>query len=170
MLQYDTYESPLGTLWLAGKEGVLTHLSFAPDCTQGAARANAGEFDPVKGWLDSYFLGQEPDIPVLMEPRGTPFQQLIWQMLLKIPFGETRTYGELAREAAVVLEKEKMSAQAVGQAVGHNPIAIIIPCHRCVGAGGKLTGYAYGIDKKQGLLQHEQNRRKEHALCRFQTP
>lgn len=155
-MYYDKYQSPVGTLRLTGTEKVLTGLSFCCDLPAEAEPAGAGEFDLVKNWLDAYFRG-EPAVPdFAVETAGTPFQKLIWELLLTIPFGETKTYGELAREAARIMGKEKMSAQAVGQAVGHNPIAIIIPCHRVLGAGGTLTGYAYGLEKKQWLLQHEQ--------------
>lgn len=158
MLVCEQYESPMGTLWLTGRDGVLTRLSFLP--TKNCPMAS-GQLNEAMQWLDGYFRGEtaEPDFPI--EPEGTPFQKLIWKLLLQIPFGETKTYGELAREAARILGKEKMSAQAVGQAVGHNPIAIIIPCHRCVGAGGKLTGYAYGLERKVWLLSHEQKQEEK---------
>ncbi len=155
MLCCDKYDSPAGLLWLTGRDGVLTGLSFEKpheECVPG-------NFDAVKCWLDDYFRGIPRQICFPMELSGTPFQQQIWGLLLKIPYGKTVTYGQLAKQAAGILGKEKMSAQAVGQAVGRNPIAIVIPCHRVVGAGGKLTGYAYGIEKKQWLLDHEQNRR-----------
>lgn len=155
-MYYEKYPSPAGTLWLTGNEGVLEGLSLCRSIPPEAEPAPPGEFESVKNWLDRYFCGtpSEPEFP--LKPRGTPFQKLIWDLLLKIPFGETTTYGELAREAARILGKENMSAQAVGQAVGKNPIAIIIPCHRVIGAGGRLTGYAYGLEKKQWLLSHEQ--------------
>ena len=109
----------------------------------------------AKLWLDAYFRGEDPDIKVPLNLEGTPFQRQIWQLLLTIPFGETRTYGFLAREAAAKMRREKMSAQAVGQAVGKNPVSILVPCHRVVGAGGALTGYASGLEKKRWLLCHE---------------
>ena len=90
-----------------------------------------------------------------MAPAGTNFQRQVWRILLTIPLGQTRTYGSIAREMAGLLGKEKMSAQAVGGAVGRNPISILIPCHRVVGTGGQLTGYASGLDKKAWLLRHE---------------
>lgn len=155
MLCCDKYDSPVGLLWLTGREGVLTGLSFEEprgECEQGS-------FDAVKCWLDDYFRGIPRQICFPMALSGTLFQKQIWDLLLKIPYGKTVTYGQLAKQAAGILGKEKMSAQAVGQAVGRNPIAIVIPCHRVVGAGGKLTGYAYGIEKKQWLLDHEHNRR-----------
>lgn len=159
MIHCDKYESPAGTLWLTGNGHALTALSFSPPEGPDRESAVSGEFEMVKRWLDDYFRGEPsaPDFP--MKPAGTAFQQQIWALLLKIPYGQTCTYGQLAKQAAQMLGKEKMSAQAVGQAVGCNPIAIVIPCHRVVGAGGKLTGYAYGIEKKQWLLDREQNRR-----------
>ena len=159
MLQYDTYESPMGKLWLTEENGMLTGVSFSADCASDVPRTAGKEFAPVKQWLEDYFRGEHREPDFSMKPKGTPFQQMIWDLLLKIPYGQTCTYGDLAKEAAEILGKEKMSAQAVGQAVGRNPIAIVIPCHRVIGAGGKLTGYAYGPEKKQCLLSHEQNRR-----------
>lgn len=149
------YESPIGPLWLTGQDGTLTGLSFSvPD-----VEAVPGELDMVKHWLDDYFNGISREIDFPVAPSGTAFQKLIWNLLLEIPYGKTVTYGTLAREAAAILGKENMSAQAVGQAVGRNPIAIIIPCHRVVGTKGNLTGYAYGLEIKQWLLDHEGNRR-----------
>ena len=158
MLFCDQYKSPMGTLWLTGMDGVLTGLSFQQEKNCPIA---SGQLNEARQWLDAYFQGKpaEPDFP--MEPEGTPFQKLIWKLLLQIPFGETRTYGELAMKAWKIMGKENMSAQAVGQAVGHNPIAIIIPCHRCVGVGGKLTGYAYGLERKVWLLNHEQKQEEK---------
>lgn len=149
------YTSPMGTLWLRGRDGVLTDLSFAPP--REISPEDPEDLAPVTAWLDAYFRGDAlPPCPALA-PEGTAFQQLIWNMLLDIPRGQTRTYGDLAREAARILGKETMSAQSVGQAVGKNPIAILIPCHRVLGSGGKLTGYAYGLERKKWLLDHEKN-------------
>ena len=108
-------------------------------------------------WLKKYFSGENPPISnVPIKPlEGTPFQKIVWKILLEIPYGSTITYGEIAREAARRLGKSKMSAQAVGQAVGQNPISIIIPCHRVIGANGNLTGYNGGIDVKIKLLEIE---------------
>ena len=107
-------------------------------------------------WLDRYFAGEPLDPTELpLSPEGSPFRQLIWQLLLQIPYGQTVSYGTLAKKAADILGKPKMSAQAVGQAVGANPIAVIIPCHRVVGADGALTGYAGGIHYKKALLELE---------------
>ena len=148
----DRYESPLGPLWLTGTEGILTGLSFS----EPGESCIPGSFDGAKHWLDDYFQGIPREIEFPLSPKGTAFQKLIWKLLLEIPYGKTATYGELARRAAAELGREKMSAQAVGQAAHRNPIAIIIPCHRLVGAGGNLTGYASGLDRKRWLLNHEQ--------------
>lgn len=113
-------------------------------------------FKKAKEWLDRYFEGKKPSIDELpLAPIGSPFRQKIWNMLCEIPYGKVITYGDIAKRIAKLENIESMSSQAVGGAVGHNPISIIIPCHRVVGAGGSLTGYAGGIDKKVRLLEHE---------------
>ena len=112
--------------------------------------------DQVQDWLERYFGNEKPlpgELP--LAPQGSAFRQCIWKHLCEIPYGELTTYGSLARQAAAELGKERMSAQAVGGAVGHNPISIIIPCHRVVGTNGSLTGYAGGLDKKIFLLEQE---------------
>ena len=109
----------------------------------------------AKHWLDAYFSGQEPDFTPPLHPIGSPFRQEVWELLLQIPYGQTTTYGALAKQLAEKQGRPRMSAQAVGGAVGHNRIAIIIPCHRVVGTNGSLTGYAGGIDKKEKLLRME---------------
>ena len=106
-------------------------------------------------WLDMYFSGEEPNFTPPLHPSGSTFRQAVWQILLQIPYGQTITYGEIARKMAEVKNTAHMSAQAVGGAVGHNEISIIIPCHRVVGANGSLTGYAGGMDKKIALLELE---------------
>ena len=106
----------------------------------------------AKKWLDRYFNGEKPEISELdLAPIGSKFAKNVWKLLCEIPYGKITTYGEIAKK----MNKNKMSAQAVGGAVGHNPISIIIPCHRVVGANGSLTGYAGGIEKKIKLLEHE---------------
>ena len=107
-------------------------------------------FKKVKMWFDSYFNGKNPKIDFKIKPSGSEFRQRVWKILCEIPYGETLTYGEIAHEIS-----PSMSAQAVGGAVGHNPIAILIPCHRVLGSNGKLTGYAAGLDKKIELLKLE---------------
>ena len=109
----------------------------------------------AKRWLDVYFDGREPDFMPPLHPIGSAFRQSVWEILLQIPYGETMTYGEIARRLAEKQGLSQMSAQAVGGAVGHNEVSIIIPCHRVVGTNGSLTGYAGGIDKKVKLLELE---------------
>lgn len=147
------YLSPVGPLLLTCTEEGLTGVRMdreAPD-----REAVHPVLEQAKQWLDAYFRGEEMPVSFPLAPEGTAFQKQVWQILLTIPFGGTRTYGSIAREMAEVSGKEKMSAQAVGQAVGKNPIGIIIPCHRVVGAQGQLTGYAGGLEKKVWLLEHE---------------
>lgn len=113
-------------------------------------------FKAAKNWLDRYFVGKNPAISELpLAPIGGNFRQEVWRLLCEIPYGEVTTYGEIARKVARKLHKTNMSAQAVGGAVGHNPVSIVIPCHRVVGTNGSLTGYAGGVDKKIWLLTHE---------------
>lgn len=116
---------------------------------------NLAVFDQTKRWLDLYFSGREPGFTPALNPAGSAFRRAVWEILLKIPYSKTATYGQIAREIAAARGLAKMSAQAVGGAVGHNEISIIIPCHRVIGAHGNLTGYAGGIDRKIKLLQLE---------------
>ena len=113
-------------------------------------------FEAAKSWLDRYFNGNKPSPAELpLAPCGSEFRQMVWQLLCEIPYGEVTTYGRLAAEAARRTGRERMSAQAIGGAVGHNPISVIIPCHRVIGTDGSLTGYAGGIELKKWLLMHE---------------
>lgn len=156
------YDSPLGGITLASDGERLVGLWF--DGQKYFADALGGEheerpeleiFDTTRRWLDIYFSGKAPDFipPLLM--RTTDFRRRVWEVMLTIPFGKTMTYGEIARIIAGERGLSNMSAQAVGGAVGHNSISLIIPCHRVVGTSGSLTGYAGGIDKKVRLLQME---------------
>ena len=156
-----SYDSPVGKLLLTCTDQALTGLYMNREIPE---EEDHPLFRQTKKWLDAYFRGAppEPDIPLAME--GTPFQQQVWQLLLNIPYGEIRTYGYLAREMARLTGKAQMSAQAVGQAVGRNPISILIPCHRVVGARGEITGYAGGIEKKQWLLRHEGRQIENHIV------
>ena len=147
---YCEYPSPVGTLYLTADACGLTGIWMHPEKTE-----DFPVLSQAKSWLDAYFSGNPAEIPFPLNPRGTAFQKQVWDILLTIPYGKTTTYGAIAREMAVRTSREKMSAQAVGQAVGANPISILIPCHRVVGANGKLTGYAGGLDKKLWLLHHE---------------
>ena len=110
----------------------------------------------VKTWLDEYFKEKKPDIKrLLLNPKGSEFQNTVWNILLKIPYGKTMTYGEIANQIAIKKGIKKMSSRAIGAAVGHNPITVIIPCHRVLGVNNKLTGYSAGIDRKMKLLELE---------------
>ena len=163
-MTYSTYySSPIGVLMLASDGEKLIGLwvedqkYFAATVKDDIEEKNdLPVFIAVKKWLDSYFSGEKPEIPEsLLAPSGGEFRKKIWDVLCEIPYGEVVTYGDIAKKMAKIRGKEKMSAQAVGGAVGHNPISIIIPCHRVVGAKGSLTGYASGIDRKIKLLKHE---------------
>ena len=152
---YMDYPSPIWTLLLTCTDAGLTGLWMYRQPPKDAVPGGHTIIEETQQWLDTYFQGQPRQIPIPLAPEGTPFQRLVWDILLTIPYGQTRSYGSIAREAAQKLGKETMSAQAVGCAVGRNPISILIPCHRCVGAKGKLTGYAGGLDRKAWLLRHE---------------
>lgn len=152
MLHFAEYESPIGRLLLCSDGKALTSLRFGGE---GTYIYEDEVLTQAKWWLDAYFRREPQPVGFPLAPEGTAFQKLVWDLLREVPYGRTCTYGGLAKEAARRLGKERMSAQAVGQAVGSNPISILIPCHRCVGAKGKLTGYAWGLEKKQWLLDHE---------------
>lgn len=155
------YASPLGGMLLAADNIGLAGLWF--EGQKYFAQHLGGEHEeketPVlvqaKQWLDVYFAGEEPDFAVPLHVTGTAFQNEVWKILCTIPYGQTMTYSEIAKQIAAKRGLARMSAQAVGGAVGHNPISIIVPCHRVVGTNGSLTGYAGGIDKKIQLLQLE---------------
>lgn len=155
------YDSPLGGILLAADAVGLTGLWF--DGQKYFARGLSSEREerelPVlleaKRWLDIYFTGKEPDFLPPLHSIGSAFRRSVWEILLQIPYGRTTTYGEIARLLSEKRGLTRMSAQAVGGAVGHNEISIIIPCHRVVGTNGSLTGYAGGIDKKVKLLELE---------------
>lgn len=153
MEYFARYSSPIGNLLLLSDGRALTGVQMDPG---DALPADADMvLAKVIAWLDAYFRGEDPEIDFPLSPKGTAFQRQVWDILLAIPKGQTRTYGDIAREMAAKLGREKMSAQAVGGAVGRNPIGIVIPCHRVVGAGNALTGYAWGLDRKLWLLRHE---------------
>lgn len=156
------YASPVGELTLCSQEDRLAGLWLKDQKYFGASIA--GEMVPgespvlaqARDWLDRYFAGKRPDPDELpLAPAGTPFRQTVWRLLLQIPSGQVMTYGQLAWRTAETLGRPSMSAQAVGSAAGHNPISIIIPCHRLLGADGSLTGYAGGLERKLWLLRHE---------------
>jgi len=165
MYYWITYESPVGNmmvvcdgkqenitgLWIEGQKYFQSTLSGEPVCGE-----NIAVLQRAKGWLDAYFAGKKPAISALpLKPEGSRFRQSVWKILCEIPYGSVTAYGEIAKQMALNMGVETMSAQAVGGAVAHNPISVIIPCHRVVGTNGSLTGYAGGIDKKIKLLEHE---------------
>ncbi len=158
-----TYSSPIGRillssdgenitgLWMEGQKYYLENVK-----EKLAEKPDLKVFQLARKWLDSYFSGERPSISEIpLAPQGGEFRKAIWKMLCEIPYGEYTTYGELAKKMAERVGKTKMSAQAVGGAVGHNPISIIIPCHRVVGTNGSLTGYSGGLGKKIKLLELE---------------
>lgn len=150
------YDSPLGGMTMVSDGHTLTALCFDGTrrglrfADEKSATTKLPVFDETRRWLDLYFAGEKPDFLPLLAPKGTAFQQQVWDILLTIPYGKTMSYGDVARRISPT-----MSAQAVGGAVGHNPIGIIIPCHRVIGADGSLTGYASGLDRKRWLLELE---------------
>lgn len=149
------YDSPFGGITLSSDGEALTGLwfdgqkYFADTLDTEHSEKPLPVFDEAAKWLDLYFTGVEPDFTPKLDPRGSAFRRMVWDVLLTIPFGHTMTYGEIAKKLGC------RSAQAIGGAVGHNPISLIIPCHRVVGADGSLTGYAGGVDKKRSLLELE---------------
>jgi len=159
-MQYiSTYDSPLGKLLLTGDEQGLTGLWFSAHRFYDSGKETEllkkelPVFEQTRRWLDIYFSGREPDFLPELHISGSYFQLKVWKILRTIPYGQTMTYGDIAKK--LTSENNKMSAQAVGGAVGHNKISIIIPCHRVIGTDGNLTGYAGGLDKKINLLRLE---------------
>lgn len=161
-MQYTCrYQSPIGEILLACDDEGLTGLWFDGQKYFAAGIDLENEerehpfFEQSKRWLDIYFSGQETDFMPPLHLIGSPFRQAVWEILCQIPYGKTMTYGEVGQRIALQKGLPHMSAQAVGGAVGHNPISVIVPCHRVVGANGSLTGYAGGVDKKVKLLELE---------------
>ncbi len=161
MVYMGQYCSPLGAITIACDEKAITGLWFDNQKYFGSTlsrEAAQGEHTLIKEaamWLDDYFSGNKPNFLPPLCCNSTPFRKEVCNIMLKIPYGETLSYGEIAKEIAKNRGIAKMSAQAVGGAVGHNPIAIMIPCHRVVGSGGNITGYAGGIERKLQLLELE---------------
>lgn len=160
MTYTQTYDSPLGSILLAADEQGLTGLWFqdARHAAAGLPAARREEATPVltaaKRWLDTYFAGRVPPEPPPLHLTGSSFRQQVWGLLLQIPYGQTVTYGALARQLAQA-RGGAVSARAVGGAVGRNPVSLMVPCHRVVGTGGSLTGYAGGLARKVWLLTME---------------
>lgn len=162
MINVTHYQSPIGDILLASKQNKLIgawikrQKYYLANIDEEIIEKDNEILTKAKKWLDKYFNGEKPPISELdLAPEGTEFRLEVWKILLEIPYGKTITYKDIADKIALKRGISKMSAQAVGGAVGHNPIAIIIPCHRVVGSDGSLTGYAAGLDKKIFLLEHE---------------
>lgn len=166
MFYITTYPSPVGLLTLASDGTNLCGLwlegqkyfggSILKSASSETLRKELPVFSRTSDWLDRYFSGKKPlpsELP--LAPAGGEFRKLVWELLCEIPYGEVTTYGALAKKAAAKLGRSSMPSQAIGGAVGHNPISIIIPCHRVVGSNGSLTGYAGGLDVKRALLKLE---------------
>lgn len=165
-MQYSSsYDSPIGAILLAADDDGLTGLwfcgqkYFARHLDKEHEKRDVPVLEMAKRWLDIYFSGREPDFSVPLHLSGTAFQKEVWEILCTIPYGKTMTYGEIAKRIAAQRGLPRMSAQAVGGAVGRNPVSILVPCHRVIGTDGSLTGYAGGIDKKRKLLELEKNGR-----------
>jgi len=154
-------DTPLGRATACAGDGALSGFWFIgqkyyPQKTQHwIEEPEYPVFPALRRWLDGYFAAAEPKVDFALNPQGTAFQKAVWDLILQIPYGGTTTYGAMAKQLAAQRNLPSMSAQAVGSAVGHNPISLLIPCHRVVGSTGKLTGYAGGLDKKEALLRLE---------------
>lgn len=163
MFYSTTYPSPIGMITLAcdgdnlvglWMDGQKYHGDTIPEAM--TEKNDMPIFSATKRWLDRYFAGKKPDISELrLAPIGGEFRQEVWSLLCEIPYGEVITYGGIAKKMAAKMNKKSMSSQAVGGAVGHNPISIIIPCHRVVGSNGSLTGFSAGVKTKIKLLELE---------------
>lgn len=158
------YDSPLGVLTLSAQNGFLVQLSFGGSGKNEILPSDKKAISSACRWLDIYFSGGRPDFLPPMHLEGTPFRRAVWKLLQQIPYGRTASYGDIARQIAAQQGRTKMSAQAVGGAVGANPIAIIVSCHRVIGKNGSLTGYAGGLDKKIALLKIEGHDMKKFSL------
>ena len=163
-----SYNSPLGKiffasdsvclqgLWLEGQKHFASTLYSVTSANYLCLpKKDLPVFQQTAKWLTIYFSGEKPDFTPPLNPQGNQFEKTVWNILLKIPYGKTTTYGQIAKQVAKQKGIKSMSAQAVGRAIGHNPISLIIPCHRVIGANGNLTGYAGGTDKKLFLLKLE---------------
>ena len=161
MVYICKYESPIGSMTAASNGIALTGLWFDGQKYFGSTLSERYEerdlpvFAKTRDWLDLYFYGENPDFMPPLVVIGSDFRKAVWNILRQIPYGQTMTYGEIAKKMAKQMGTAQMSAQAVGAAVGRNPISVLIPCHRVVGSNGSLTGYAGGIEKKAALLELE---------------
>ncbi len=171
MIYTCTIDTPLGSMTAAAKDDALIGLWFIgqkyyPTLTaQWICNPDLTIFVSLRDHLATYFSGNDSTLDARLDPQGSPFQKTVWGILSRIPIGQVATYGQIAKYIAQTRGPASMSAQAVGGAVGHNPISIIIPCHRVVGFNGSLTGYAGGLDKKSALLRIEKVNLAEIDLC-----
>lgn len=156
------YDSPLGGITMSSDDAALTGLWFDEQKhfastlpSEHSDRPDHPVFEATRRWLDTYFSGRIPQEAPPLALHGSAFQRRVWRILLTIPYGKTMSYGEIARQIAEDTGAPTMSAQAVGGAVGRNPISLIVPCHRVIGSNGQLTGYAGGIERKQWMLEME---------------
>ena len=156
-MHYTTYESPVGTLLLIGRGDALCGVHFPegrhPVAVQPDWREDAKPFTEVCRQLGAYFAGERREFDLLLDPEGTDFQKRVWLQLRRIPFGQTISYGELARRVG-----DPNASRAVGAANGMNPISIIVPCHRVIGSAGQLVGFGGGVETKRWLINHERER------------
>jgi methylated-DNA-[protein]-cysteine S-methyltransferase len=153
-------DTPLGAVTAAAEDEALRGLWFAgqkyyPETAAWMPKPDYPVFDALRAWLAAYFAGARLQPNIRLSPRGTLFQEKVWELLREIPYGEVTTYGDIAQELVRRSGRPSASARAVGGAVGHNPVSILIPCHRVIGFGGNLTGYAGGLERKKALLQLE---------------
>lgn len=156
MIYYTTIQTPIGTLTACSNGSALTALHLSDTAVQGINAPGDPILKQTALWLADYFAGNQPDpASIPLATAGTAFQMLVWEQIRMIPYGKSITYGQIAKTVAQALGKERMSAQAVGGAVGANPIPIIVPCHRVLGANAWLTGFTGGIEKKIALLELE---------------
>jgi methylated-DNA-[protein]-cysteine S-methyltransferase len=160
-IHYAKFQAPLGAITAAAEDDALIGLWFdgqkyyPKGCEHWELAPRYPVLAQLTTWLEAYFRGENRAFPGKLSPQGSEFRQEVWALLLQIPYGETTTYGAIAQKLATKQGKPRVSAQAVGGAVGHNPLSLVIPCHRVVGSTGSLTGYAGGIDKKEALLKLE---------------
>ncbi|MDR2537058.1 MAG: methylated-DNA--[protein]-cysteine S-methyltransferase [Treponema sp.] len=169
MIYTCVIDTPVGAMRAAAENNALIRLDFTerqrftPDTADWSDAPQEPVFEQLREWLATYFSGKSPAITPPLNPHGTAFRHSVWDLLLQIPYGETTSYGELAHKLG---SSKGFSARAVGGAVGHNPINIIIPCHRVIGADGSLTGYGGGLDRKRALLTLEGVRLSDHLKNR----
>lgn len=170
MIIYSTYRSSIGEIVISSDGRGICGLSFGAPPDMPGIPGTDEHISSAVTWLDTYFSGTDPSFVPRLSLDGTPFQMEIWEMLLCIPFGETRTYGQLAAACAKARGIPKMSARAVGNAAGKNPVALIVPCHRLIGAGGALGGYGFGTVVKAKLLVLEGHAVQGEKLCDLFSP